>query len=97
MSSWGCLQTGISGVKGGAMCSREAPSKGLMVHRDPQRQVSGMARLSSYNVLINDLGTKISLMLMKCSGDAILGSILNAAAHNIIAEDLGDLDTSRSD
>lgn len=76
---------------------REAPSKGLMVHRDPQRQVSGTARFSSYNVLINDLGTKISLMLMTYSGDAMLGSILNAAARNIVAEDLGDLDTSRSD
>lgn len=68
-----------------------------MVHRDPQRQVSETARFSSYNVLINDLGTKISLMLMTYSGDAMLGSILNAAARNIIAEDLGDLDTSRSD
>lgn len=79
------------------MCSREAPGKGLMVHRDPQRQVSETARFSSYNVLINDLSTKISLMLMTYSGDAMLGSILNAAARNIIAEDLGDLDTSRSD
>lgn len=68
-----------------------------MVHRDPQRQVSETARFSSYNVLINDLSTKISLMLMTYSGDAMLGSILNAAARNIIAEDLGDLDTSRSD
>lgn len=79
------------------MCSREAPGKGLMVHRDPQRQVSETARFSSYNVLINDLSTKMSLMLMTYSGDAMLGSILNAAARNIIAEDLGDLDTSRSD
>lgn len=50
---------------------------------------------SSYNVLINDLGIKISLILMKCSGDTILGSILNTEARNVIPEDLGDLDMSR--
>ena len=50
---------------------------------------------SSYNVLINDLSVKISLMLMKCSGDAMLGSILNTEVRNVIPEDPSDLDTSR--
>lgn len=50
---------------------------------------------SSYNILINGLGIKISLMLMKCSGDTMLGSILNTEARKVIAEDLGDLDMSR--
>lgn len=88
-------EVGISGIKGGVGWSREALSKWLTVHQVSQGQVSGMTMFSSYNVLINDLGIKISLMLMKCSGDSMLGSILNTEARNAIPEDLGDLDTSR--
>lgn len=52
------------------MKSREA----LLQRADQvfQGQVSGMPMFSSFNVLINDLGIKISLMLMKCSRDAML-------------------------
>lgn len=77
------------------MWSREALSQGLTDHQVSQRRVSGMTMFSSYNVLITVLGIKISLMLMKCSGDAILGSILNTEARNGIPEDLGDLNMSR--
>lgn len=84
-------------VNSGVMWSKEALSKGLRVHQVSQGQLSGMTMFSSYHVLINDLGIKISLMLMKRSGDAMLGSILSTEAHNVIAEAMGYLDMSRSD
>lgn len=84
-------------VNSGAMWSREALSKGLRVDQVSQGRLSGMTMFSSYNVLINDLGIKISLMLMKRSGDAVLGSILSLEVHNVIAEAMGSLDMSRSD
>lgn len=86
---------GITGIKGGAVWSTEALSKGLRLYQVSQGQLSGMTIFSSYNVLINDLGIKISLMLMKCSGSAMLGSILNTEARNVIPENLGDFDMSR--
>jgi len=50
---------------------------------------------SAYNILTNDLGIKLCLMLMKLSGDAMQGSILSTEAHNVVPEDLGDLNRSR--
>lgn len=83
---------GISGTKA-VWCAAERH----WANGSQRERFSGMTRFLSYNILINDLAIKISLMLIECSGDAILGSILDPEARNSIAEDLGDLDTSRSD
>lgn len=85
----------ITGIKGGVVWSSEALSKGLRLYQVSQGQLSGMTIFSSYNVLINDLSIKISLMLMKCSGGTMLGIILNTEARDVIPEDLGDFDMSR--
>lgn len=63
-------EVGISGIKCGG--SGEQGSTKQRADQVSQGQVSGMPMFSSFNVLINDLGTKISLMLMKCSRDAML-------------------------
>lgn len=63
-------EVGISGIKGGG--SEEQGSTEQRAHWVSQGQVSGMPMFSPFNVLINDLGIKISLMLMKCSRDAML-------------------------
>lgn len=62
-------EMGISGIHGGG---EEQGSTKQRADQVSQGQVSGMPMFSSFNVLINDLGIKISLMLMRCSTDAML-------------------------